>query len=340
MRQVPHAVRTLKTVTKLPLDLGLTSRPLEDVRQVFGALATRFETPHESHLDPIFISIDTGTKDNDAAMFMKNPICDIGVAYLDSRYFGSCSDTRKPREHSHPVIQTHHYLCDPRPGLTFKRIKGRLRFGAVWPELVPRRKRQQLISQIFYHDARSDGYACCPSKDFHLINPNQTRLVSASNCRPVIVVGHSLHQDLAILEQAGFTLNQNVVLHYLDTQLIAGHLLRGGVWSLKSMCKILDINCEGLHVSGNDATYTLVALLKMASMLLGYQDKTESQVMAFKLRALVRYADKDLPKLRGTYDWGYRNRWQQFLERRKYWIYAGIACLAYPLSWVLHHGWI
>jgi DNA polymerase III epsilon subunit-like protein len=139
---------------------------------------------------------------------------------------------------------------------------------------------------------------------------------------------------LDVLDQAGFVLSQKSVLQYFDTQVIAQYLYRTDLLSLRDLCTVLGISREGLHVSGNDATFTLVALLKMASMLLEYSENVKSSEMAVELVKLVSYANEELPFRKADYE-PRRGHWRvRIYGPRAIWICAGILSLAFPLGWV------
>jgi DNA polymerase III alpha subunit (gram-positive type) len=150
--------------------------------------------------------------------------------------------------------------------------------------------------------------------------------------RPVIVIGHALHEDIAVLEQAGFMFNPNIVLHYLDTQEIARYIFQCHNLRLRDLCDILDIERTGLHISGNDATYTLVALLKMASLVLARPQDEVGRTMAAELDKLVQYANEDLPSRRVDSKLLPRRCWARIWRSRAFWISAGILSLALPFS--------
>lgn len=94
--------------------------------------------------------------------------------------------------------------------------------------------------------------------------------------RNIILVGHGLRSDLAVLRKRGIFIQEiPTIIAMFDTTYIAIEVL-GIKSSLHNLLKILGCPHENMHIAGNDANYTLRALL-----LLTY----------YGLRPLVSYLD-------------------------------------------------
>lgn len=105
--------------------------------------------------------------------------------------------------------------------------------------------------------------------------------VQAANRRPIILVGHDIHNDIRAVEGAGFIIDHHAPVEaVLDTQDIARELFQG-TRTLGDLCYRLRIRAKNLHNSGNDATYTLLALLKMGAAILGARGSDDCSVPEF-----------------------------------------------------------
>ena len=79
--------------------------------------------------------------------------------------------------------------------------------------------------------------------------------------RSVILVGHRMSSDLAALKALGFDFQENIVVARLDTYLPARDLQIGQL-TLKNLLMKLNCPCNlKFHNAGNDANFTLRALL-------------------------------------------------------------------------------
>ena len=94
--------------------------------------------------------------------------------------------------------------------------------------------------------------------------------------RNIILVGHGFSSDLHVLRSIGFDLETSVV-GILDTEAMARTIFgpsdtRGGL-RLKNILAKLNCPVERCHVAGNDANFTLRALLLLvAECYFGFED--------------------------------------------------------------------
>ncbi|KAG7148203.1 hypothetical protein HYQ46_002931 [Verticillium longisporum] len=106
------------------------------------------------------------------------------------------------------------------------------------------------------------------------------KMAGTRNFRKVILVGHSIDGDLAILKRIGFNMyKEKTVAAILDTHTLSRQVLTGeratGGYSLAGVLTALGCPYEPheLHNAGNDATYTLRATLMLAA---GWGNEQES----------------------------------------------------------------
>lgn len=130
-----------------------------------------------------------------------------------------------------------------------------------------------------------------------------------NECRKLIVVGHGMHQDLKAMRDIGIDLLDEEkfpsILGILDTERMAYHLAvdkklrlqpRGG-FVLNQLITDLGIPYQknAFHNSGNDANFTMRALLTMTVGVLEMREDMSSEIMA-KCRMLKSIAAAPLPK--------------------------------------------
>jgi len=86
--------------------------------------------------------------------------------------------------------------------------------------------------------------------------------------RNIILVGHNPHGDLNVLQALGFDLKTSII-GVLDTEMIANIVLGPsvvrGTRRLRDVLAQLGCHFEGFHSAGNDANFTLRALLLLAA---------------------------------------------------------------------------
>jgi hypothetical protein len=88
--------------------------------------------------------------------------------------------------------------------------------------------------------------------------------IKGQGYRSIILVGHGLRSDLAVLRKRGIFVEEiPTITAKFDTSYIAIEVL--GIKSgLYNLLKILDCPHENMHTAGNDANYALRALLLLA----------------------------------------------------------------------------
>jgi hypothetical protein len=85
--------------------------------------------------------------------------------------------------------------------------------------------------------------------------------IESQGYRNIILVGHGLRSDLAVLRKRGIFIEEiPTIIAKFDTTYLAIEVL-GIKSSLDHLLKILDCPHENMHIAGNEANYTLRALL-------------------------------------------------------------------------------
>jgi len=101
----------------------------------------------------------------------------------------------------------------------------------------------------------------------HLSQAADISTPKQTQARSVVFVGHGLGNDDSYLSTLGFdTRNARNIVHKIDTQTIAGGSKKKSI-GLKKLLQRLDLEHKNLHNAGNDAAYTLQALLLMVHAL-------------------------------------------------------------------------
>lgn len=191
---------------------------------------------------------------NQAYEFAQNKITEIGVSIFDTRH---CSDAPGANAESWlPKITTRHLIIKEYKKLVNKKfIKGcpdKFNFGTS--ELVALRNVQTILANIVTNPTAESELSLQPRK--------------------VILVGHGLKNDTDYLKSLGFSLAAYTnVTHKMDTQTLAGGSKKTQI-GLERLILALGIEPENLHNAGNDAAYTLQALL-----LIGYQHNADPNAL-------------------------------------------------------------
>jgi hypothetical protein len=240
---------------------------VEEVRRLFEQIFASEDGKRKSADEPIFVSFDV-------AHGNKKGFSAIGVSLLDTRSFAG---KLKNHEHTHSPLWTRTYIFNY--GSQGVRLaQKRALFDGDAQKVTPT-DRILLLRHLFsYYNEEVEP--CCQSQKFLPFQPSardpdlSSRATTYSDARPIVVVGHSVPQDIYSLSKVGFDITQVApVVAFMDTQKIARELYwredRSKNISLKDLCTLIGIQPIKLHNSGNDAAYTLVVLLSLASRILG-----------------------------------------------------------------------
>jgi hypothetical protein len=184
--------------------------------------------------DVIFVSIDVQAGRNIQSNFKLGPMSQMGIATLDTRQITQTGSN---------IISSQH-LVSGDPLYCTKSNKFFL-FGTSESHDSDRELLKKKLKESLYQEDREDP------KRF----------------RKIILVTHGVHEEMGILENLGFDLdNTTQIVRVLDTQCIAKTVLQLHK-SLKLGVLLRELNCPFgyLHNAGNDAHYTLRALLLFGS---------------------------------------------------------------------------
>ncbi|KAI7618705.1 hypothetical protein KC346_g4881 [Hortaea werneckii] len=242
-----------------------SSRDLEAVQSMLGLQPnpTSSQGSPTPVKDPIFVCIDC-----EAFEHNHSKITEIGVAVLDTRETAHLHPTSDPLQAWFQKIQYAHYRPVEYARLQNKTfIQGcpeQFNFGpTTWVHLADMRR---ILQNIFADPTQLDRAA-----DFTL--PPTT---TTSPGRNIIFVAHGAGNDTAYLRHLSFDLSSPSssssssssssdasIAQTLDTQTLAGSTKKTPL-SLHRLCLCLNLQPVNLHNAGNDAGYTLQALLALA----------------------------------------------------------------------------
>ncbi|KAF2122507.1 hypothetical protein BDV96DRAFT_593040 [Lophiotrema nucula] len=253
-------------------------------RELQGALLPGVD----HHQQPVIISLDISHGRKGSAFK------DIRSVILDSWSLAQNSLSH-PTDHLYPLFWSCTYVFSE----SERRVKSaasRSNFGASGHR-VPGQDRLALLRHIFIHDTKGHVNASCGCQTIKPFDSlAQAQRIPTTRSRPLVVVGHDLRQDLASLRHADFEIEQFApVVAYLDTQSTAVEQLglrNAHRVSLRFLCQQLGLSYSNMHKSGNDAMYTLLALLELAARS---KNPGEEEVKD-KLRELVAYAMEIKPR--------------------------------------------
>ncbi|KAI7227114.1 hypothetical protein KC330_g8550, partial [Hortaea werneckii] len=243
-----------------------SARDLEAVQQMLG-LQPNTTSPKGSPTptkDPIFVCIDC-----EAFEHNQSKITEIGVAVLDirkTRHLNSSS----PLPAWFEKIKYAHY----RP-VEYARLRNKtfiqgcpeqFNFGpSTWVRLTDMRR---ILCNIFADPTRLERAADFSNSSTNTTNSDQPQ----PDPRNIIFVAHGAGNDTTYLRHLSFDLSQQFqsttaagsrVAQTLDTQKLSGSTKKSPL-SLHRLCLCLHLLPINLHNAGNDAGYTLQALIALA----------------------------------------------------------------------------
>ncbi|KAG9668705.1 hypothetical protein KCU99_g7333, partial [Aureobasidium melanogenum] len=193
---------------------------------------------HLKAAEPVFVCVDL-----EAFEFAQDKITEVGLSILDSRHVIG-ADPGPDGKGWLSKINTRHILIKEHKHLVNKRfISGcpdKFNFGDS--EVVPLRHIHKTLTQLFD-------------------NPSPASIrASDRGSRNLIFVGHGLSNDTLYLNKLKFDPNaKGNIIHKVDTQKFVG--TKKQQVGLSKLLAGLGIEPENLHNAGNDAAYTMQALL-------------------------------------------------------------------------------
>ncbi|KAF2139406.1 uncharacterized protein K452DRAFT_203040, partial [Aplosporella prunicola CBS 121167] len=186
--------------------------------------------------DPIFLAVDAEAWERNTSK-----VTEIGIAALDTRFLSRPTD----RMEWIRSIDAHHFTIRGRAKYINKRFAPgcpeKFMFGTS--ETRPIKEMPGIFKKLF-------------------TAPDETKKTKGA-LRNFILVGHDLKEDIRYMKRLDYdvTSEKSVVLN-MDTQTVAKELSLP--LGLEKLVTALDIVPKYLHNAGNDAVYTMQAMVCMA----------------------------------------------------------------------------
>ncbi|KXL48139.1 hypothetical protein M433DRAFT_130585 [Acidomyces richmondensis BFW] len=248
--QVSEFVRSrLGTILDMPkkrTQTNVGTADLDILKQTFSLLPANKLKPEMQN--PVFVCIDC-----EAYEHAQHKITEIGVAVLDSLDVAGL-DASQGKEAWFAKMKCAHYRPIEYASLRNKKyIRGcpdSFNFGpSTWIHLKDASK---ILRRIFAFPTRLQD-----AGQFDNVQ-------SQDGYRNVVFVGHDANSDSKFLKQVGFSLTTDAkIVRIMDTQHVCGGSKKNQI-GLRSLLLSLGIEPVNLHNAGNDAVYTLQALIAMA----------------------------------------------------------------------------
>ncbi|XMA12859.1 hypothetical protein WAI453_005650 [Rhynchosporium graminicola] len=203
--------------------LRIPRTPLEQIIEIFGL-------EQQEPRDVILVSLDLEVNKNRPSIDQWYAISQIGVSYFDTR----CLLQPYPADHHH--FATRHFIVGGQR--RFDHIRKKYHFGIS----------EHISSQDHVNDVL---------RNILLIPDEKT----PGKFRDVILLAHGIASDLATCRKRILILADLAnVVGLLDTTYLSMEVL-GVYFSLRSLLSLLGLPVKEMHNAGNDANYTLRALL-------------------------------------------------------------------------------
>lgn len=202
--------------------------------------------PHPFDNEPIFIAIDAEAYEKPPRM-----VTEVGVATLDTRDLQGHAPGEVGKEwHEH--IRARHFRVNEYKDLVnhdyIQGCPGSFEFGD---------------SEFVVKNNMASVIASCFRQPFSKKNSQDVGTDEEPEKRNIILVGHDLGQDINYCRELGFgVLNRGNILDTVDTvNLYRTYSKDPNARSLGSIIYDFDLSGWHLHNAGNDAVYTLHAML-------------------------------------------------------------------------------
>ncbi|CAK4031612.1 hypothetical protein DOTSEDRAFT_58207 [Lecanosticta acicola] len=233
-------------ITNLPME------PLDESRPC----------PHSFDSEPIFIAIDC-----EAWEKPPRPVTEIGVATLDTRDLKGIAPGLNG-ESWHQYIRGRHFrIIEYKNYTNSEYIQGcpdRFEFGD---------------SEFVGNDSISSVLASCFREPFSKKDEAPSAEGEEPEKRNIVIVGHDLGQDITYCHNIGFSvLNRGNILDTVDTvNMHRAYSKDPNARSLGQVLSEFDLSGWHLHNAGNDAVYTLQAMLAIAVKSASQRGSQESE---------------------------------------------------------------
>ena len=232
--------------------MGRTRSQPEFASQELALLRTILDARSQDNLNPqlqdaVFVCIDCEAFEDD-----QQKITEIGIAALDTRDLLDVPSGEKAEDWLTKIRYAHYRPIEHMKLVNRRFVQGcedRFGFGTTcWINLADA---QKVLQRVFLDPTRLDEAA---SFDADVVDCR----------RNIIVIGHSMRGDKEYLSQVGFSIADVAnVVRIMDTQTLAGGTKKHRI-GLHRLMLNLGLQPVNLHNAGNDAGYTLQALILMA----------------------------------------------------------------------------
>ncbi|KAK5166907.1 uncharacterized protein LTR77_007636 [Saxophila tyrrhenica] len=234
----------------MPPHLHNARRELRFLQEALG-LQTH-AAPSRGATYPVFVCIDCEAYERD-----QSAITEIGVAVLDTKDVQDYNPSEGLPMWLTKIKAAHYRPIEHANLLNRQFVAGReesFDFGSTtWISTLDI---TAVLRRIF----------SAPADILHAANLDKKL---PTDCQDVVFVAHGLRNETKYLRGLGFPLNgqggRHRVVRCVDTQIVAGGTKKAHP-SLQRLLRALKIEPVNLHNAGNDAVYTLHALISMAVM--------------------------------------------------------------------------
>lgn len=216
------------------------------------ALGLRSDDPNPRLRDPVILCIDCEAYERDHSC-----VTEIGIAILDTKDLRRVDPGEEGEQWFGKIKAAHLRPIEYERLVNRQFVKGReeyFNFGkTTWISL-------QDITKVLHR-------VCSSPADLHHAADVDKEL--PNNSPDVVFAAHAISNESKYLGQLGFPLNGqggvDAFIKSIDSQLLAGGTKKNKP-SLSRLLHALNIDAVNLHNGGNDAVYTLQAIVRMAVM--------------------------------------------------------------------------
>ena len=254
--------------------------------QVLPPLTLAEAVPYLCDKDVVFVCVDVESYERS-----HNIITEIGVSTLDSRDLQGIPPLEDGKAWRDVIRSRHFRIREHAHLINTDFVSGcadRFEFNDGQSEWISIKDAPRTVASCF-----RNPFSATPTAGAAVPTP---RTVPAQESelekRNIILVGHDISQDINYLQRLGYNpLNLSTLLEIIDTASLYRALTRdNNPRSLGTILLDLGIAGWNLHNAGNDAAYTLQALLGIAIRGLGAKRERE-EGMEKKVEWAVREAE-------------------------------------------------
>lgn len=250
MEMTNQTLRAQRYLGLLPRKDGSLEESM--AKMTIGAIDPSLPSPFPFDQEPIIISFDV-----EAWEMSPNPITEVGIATLDTRDLKGIAPGRVGTDWQKLIRARHFRILEHAQHKNGRFVDGcpeHFEFGAS--EFVSKDSIAQVLATCFKHPFSKPPSSSTPPDDDDDLTEE----------RNIVLLGHDITQDINYLAQLGFNVTaRKHLLEAMDT--LAMHRAYTHDPNGRALGAILgDFDLLGwhLHNAGNDAVYTLWAMLAIA----------------------------------------------------------------------------